>query len=97
MSAAHQKHFQIGERHKKIISYLLSLYIHPYISLDIYRIHKIVLAIFENFLTTKHPHIADRFCVDFNAYLIIPFKSISENFLTTSPNPLDFGDIYNIL
>ena len=58
---------------------------------------KSLIAISENFLTTKHPHIADRFCVDFNAYLINPFKSISENFLTTSLNPLDFGDIYNIL
>lgn len=54
-------------------------------------------SIFTNFLTTKHPHIADRFCVDFNAYLINRFKSIFTNFLTTSPNPLDFGDIYNIL
>ena len=58
---------------------------------------KTLIAISENFLTTKHPHIADRFCVDFNAYLINLFKSILLNFLTTSPNPLDFGDIYNIL
>ena len=58
---------------------------------------KSLISILLNFLTTKHPHIADRFCVDFNAYLINLFKSICANFLTTSPNPLDFGDIYNIL
>ena len=58
---------------------------------------KSLISILLNFLTTKHPHIADRFCVDFNAYLIISFKSILLNFLTTSPNPLDFEDIYNIL
>ena len=58
---------------------------------------KSLISICHNFLTTKKPHIADRFCVDFNAYLIISFKSILLNFLTTSPNPLDFGDIYNIL
>ena len=58
---------------------------------------KSLISILLNFLTTKHSHIADRFCVDFNAYLIISFKSILLNFLTTSPNPLDFEDIYNIL
>ena len=58
---------------------------------------KSLISILLNFLTTKHPHIADRFCVDFNAYLMNLFKSICANFLTTSPNPLDFGDIYNIL
>ena len=58
---------------------------------------KSLISILLNFLAQKHPHIADRFCVDFNAYLIISFKSICFYFLTTSPNPLDFGDIYNIL
>ena len=58
---------------------------------------KSLISICANFLTTKTPHIADRFCVDFNAYLMNLFKSICANFLTTSPNPLDFGDIYNIL
>ena len=58
---------------------------------------KSLISIFSNFLTTKQPHIADRFCVDLNAYLINLFKSICFYFLTTSPNPLDFEDIYNIL
>ena len=31
---------------------------------------KSLISICSYFLTTKAPHIADRFCVDFNAYLI---------------------------
>ena len=42
---------------------------------------KSLISICANFLTTKDPHIADRFCVDFDAYLIILFKSICEKIL----------------